>query len=29
MKIGLIGLQNSGKTTVFNTLTGLEVEVTS
>ncbi len=29
MKIGLIGLQNSGKTTIFNTLTGLEVEVTS
>lgn len=29
MKIGLIGLQNSGKTTIFNTLTGLDVEVTS
>ena len=29
MKIGLIGLQNSGKTTIFNTLTGLEAEVTS
>ena len=29
MKIGLIGLQNSGKTTIFNTLTGLEVEITS
>jgi len=29
MKIGLIGLRNSGKTTIFNTLTGLEAEVTS
>ena len=29
MKIGLIGLQNSGKTTIFNTLTGLEAEITS
>lgn len=29
MKIGLIGLQNSGKTTIFNALTGLEAEVTS
>ncbi|MDO9577503.1 MAG: DUF933 domain-containing protein [Candidatus Cloacimonadales bacterium] len=29
MKIGLIGLQNSGKTTIFNTLTGLDLEVTS
>ncbi|MEA2097018.1 MAG: redox-regulated ATPase YchF [Candidatus Cloacimonadota bacterium] len=29
MKIGLIGIQNSGKTTIFNTLTGLDVEVTS
>lgn len=29
MKIGLIGLQNSGKTTIFNTLTGLDAEVTS
>ncbi|MDA3812681.1 MAG: DUF933 domain-containing protein [Candidatus Cloacimonetes bacterium] len=29
MKIGLIGLQNSGKTTIFNTLTGLEADVTS
>ncbi|MBT4333721.1 MAG: redox-regulated ATPase YchF, partial [Candidatus Cloacimonetes bacterium] len=29
MKIGLIGLQNSGKTTIFNALTGLEAEVTT
>lgn len=29
MKIGLIGLRNSGKTTVFNTLTKSEVEVAS
>ncbi len=29
MKIGLIGLQNSGKTTIFNALTGLNAEVTS
>jgi len=29
MKIGLIGLGNSGKTTIFNALTGLEAEVTS
>ena len=29
MKIGLIGLQNSGKTTIFNALTGMELEVTS
>jgi len=29
MKIGLIGLQNSGKTTIFNALTGLDAEVTS
>ena len=29
MKIGLIGLQNSGKTTIFNTLTGLEADVSS
>lgn len=29
MKIGLIGLQNSGKTTIFNALTGLEAEVTN
>ncbi|MCK4696088.1 MAG: 50S ribosome-binding GTPase, partial [Candidatus Cloacimonetes bacterium] len=29
MKIGLIGLQNSGKTTIFNALTGLEAEITS
>lgn len=29
MKIGLIGLQNSGKTTIFNTLTGQDLEVTS
>ena len=29
MKIGLIGLQNSGKTTIFNTLTGQDVEVTA
>ena len=26
MKIGLIGLQNSGKTTIFNALTGAEIE---
>lgn len=29
MKIGLIGLQNSGKTTIFNALTRSEAEVTS
>lgn len=29
MKIGLIGLQNCGKTTIFNALTGLEAEVTA
>ena len=29
MKIGLIGLQNSGKTTIFNALTGQDLEVTS
>ncbi|HCX72472.1 MAG TPA: redox-regulated ATPase YchF [Candidatus Cloacimonas sp.] len=29
MKIGLIGLQNSGKTTIFNALTGLEAETAS
>ncbi|MCF7919885.1 MAG: redox-regulated ATPase YchF [Candidatus Cloacimonetes bacterium] len=29
MKIGLIGLENSGKTTIFNALTGLNAEVTS
>lgn len=29
MRIGLIGLQNSGKTTIFNALTGLDVEITS
>ncbi|MBC8384576.1 MAG: redox-regulated ATPase YchF [Candidatus Cloacimonetes bacterium] len=29
MKIGLIGLQNSGKTTIFNALTGLDAEVAS
>ncbi|MCK4956935.1 MAG: YchF family ATPase [Candidatus Cloacimonetes bacterium] len=29
MKIGLIGLQNSGKTTIFNALTGQNVEITS
>lgn len=29
MKIGLIGLQNSGKTTIFNALTNSEIEVTS
>lgn len=29
MKIGIIGLQNSGKTTIFNTLTGKDVEVTA
>jgi ribosome-binding ATPase len=29
MKIGLIGLQNSGKTTIFNAITGLEAEVAS
>jgi ribosome-binding ATPase len=27
MKIGIIGLQNSGKTTIFNALTGLNAEV--
>ena len=26
MKIGIIGLQNSGKTTIFNALTGLKAE---
>lgn len=29
MKIGLIGAQNSGKTTIFNALTGLDAEVTA
>lgn len=29
MKIGLIGMPNSGKTTVFNTLTRGNAEVTS
>jgi len=29
MKIGLIGLQNSGKTTIFNALTGQNAEVAS
>lgn len=29
MKIGLIGLQNSGKTTIFNALTKLQAEVNS
>jgi ribosome-binding ATPase len=29
MKIGIIGLQNSGKTTIFNALTGQDLEVTS
>ena len=29
MKIGIIGLQNSGKTTIFNALTGQDIEVTS
>ncbi len=29
MKIGLIGLQNSGKTTIFNALTNSNIEVTS
>ncbi|MCF7911047.1 MAG: redox-regulated ATPase YchF [Candidatus Cloacimonetes bacterium] len=29
MKIGIIGLQNSGKTTIFNALTGLNAEVTA
>lgn len=28
MKIGIIGLQNSGKTTIFNALTGLDLETT-
>lgn len=29
MRIGLIGLQNSGKTTIFNALTGLDAEITN
>ena len=29
MKIGIIGLQNSGKTTIFNALTGQNAEVTA
>ena len=29
MKIGIIGLKNSGKTTVFNALTGLNAEITT
>ena len=29
MKIGLIGLQNSGKTTIFNALTGLDADTAS
>ncbi|RKX68106.1 redox-regulated ATPase YchF [candidate division TA06 bacterium] len=29
MDIGIIGLENTGKTTIFNALTGLSVEVTS
>ncbi|MCD4817566.1 MAG: redox-regulated ATPase YchF [Candidatus Cloacimonetes bacterium] len=29
MKIGIIGLQNSGKTTIFNALTGLSAETAS
>lgn len=29
MKIGIIGLQNSGKTTIFNALTGKELEVSN
>ena len=29
MKIGIIGLQNSGKTTIFNALTGLSAEIAS
>ena len=27
MKVGLVGFAGSGKTTIFNTLTGLEAEV--
>ncbi len=29
MKIGILGLLNSGKTTIFNALTGLDAEITS
>lgn len=29
MKLGIIGLPNSGKTTIFNALTGLEMEITA
>ncbi|MCK4819345.1 50S ribosome-binding GTPase, partial [bacterium] len=29
MKIGLIGLQNSGKTTIFHALTGLDADTAS
>ncbi len=27
MKIGIVGLQNSGKTTIFNALTGQEAKL--